>query len=59
MILGGAKNPWGFENIKGKFEVNAGLVLPEDRVAETVETWSDIGEVTDLTETIRSTLIGA
>ena len=59
MILGGAKNPWGFENIKGKFEVNAGLVLPEDRVAETVQTWSDIGEVTDLTDTIRSTLVGA
>lgn len=59
MILGGAKNPWGFDNIKGKFEVNAGLVLPEDRVAETVQTWSDIGEVTDLTATIRTTLVGA
>ena len=59
MILGGAKNPWGFDNIQGKFEVNAGLVLSEDRVAETVQTWSDIGEVTDLTDTIRSTLVGA
>ena len=59
MILGGAKNPWGFDNIKGKFEVNAGLVLSEDRVAETVQTWSDIGEVTNLTDTIRSTLVGA
>ena len=59
MILGGAKNPWGFDSIKGKFEVNAGLVLSDDRVAETVQTWSDIGEVTDLSETIRSTLVGA
>ncbi len=59
MILGGAKNPWGFENIKGKFEVNAGMVLSDERVAETVETWSDITEVTDLTDTIRSTLVGA
>ena len=59
MILGGAKNPWGSDSIKGKFEVNAGMVLPEDRVAETVETWSEIGEVTDLTETIRNTLVGA
>ena len=59
MILGGAKNPWGFDNIKGKFEVNAGLVLPEDRVSETVQTWSEIGEVTDLSETIRNTLVGA
>ena len=59
MILGGAKNPWGFENIKGKFEVNAGLALGDDRVADTVATWSDIGEVTDLTGAIRSTLVGA
>ncbi len=59
MILGGAKNPWGSDSIKGKFEVNAGMVLPEDRVAETVETWSEIAEVTDLTETIRNTLVGA
>ena len=59
MILGGAKNPWGSDSIKGKFEVNAGMVLPEDRVAETVETWSEIAEVTGLTETIRNTLVGA
>jgi 2-methylcitrate dehydratase PrpD len=59
MILGGAKNPWGFDSIKGKFEVNAGMVLQEDRVAETIETWSDIGEVTDLSETIKSTLVSA
>ena len=59
MILGGAKNPWGFDSIKGKFEVNAGMVLGEDKVAESVETWSDIGEVTDLTDTIKSTLVGS
>ena len=59
MILGGAKNPWGFDSIKGKFEVNAGLALPQDQVSETIEAWSDIGEVTDLSETIKSTLVGA
>jgi hypothetical protein len=58
-ILGSQKNPWGFDSIKGKFEVNAGMVLQEDRVAETIETWSDIGEVTDLSETIKSTLVSA
>ena len=59
MILGGAKNPWGFDSIKGKFEVNAGLALPEDRVAETMETWADIGEVNDLSGAIKSTLVGS
>ena len=44
MILGGAKNPWGFDNIKGKFEVNAGLALAAEQVAETMQTWSDLGE---------------
>ena len=59
MILGGAKNPWGFDSIKGKFAVNAGLALPEEQVAATLQTWADIGEVTDLPAAIRSTLVGA
>ncbi len=59
MILGGARNPWGFENIKGKFEVNAGLVLSDEKVAETVDAWSNIGEVAALSETIKSTLVGS
>ncbi len=58
MILGGAKNPWGFDQIKGKFQVNAGLVLPEEKVAETVQTWSEIGAVQDLAGTIQNTLVG-
>jgi 2-methylcitrate dehydratase PrpD len=57
MILGTQKNPWGFDNIKHKFEVNAGLALPEDRVAETVQTWSDITQVEDLSGAIRNTLV--
>ncbi len=59
MILGGAKNPWGFASIKDKFEANVGLVLNEDRVAETTRIWSDIGEVTEIGETIRNTLVAA
>ncbi len=57
-ILGGQKNPWGFDSIKGKFRVNAGLVFPEDQVAETIETWSDITQVIDVAGAISSTLVG-
>lgn len=39
MVLGAQKNPWGIENIRGKFRVNAGLALPEDKVAEAMDTW--------------------
>ncbi len=56
-ILGAQKNPWGFDNIKGKFQVNAGLALSEDRVEQTIAAWSDIAQVTDLAGTIRSTLV--
>ena len=58
-ILGAQKNPWGFDNIKSKFQVNAGLALPEDRVEQTVAAWSDITQVTDLAGTIRSTLVAS
>ncbi|MCH8744711.1 MAG: MmgE/PrpD family protein [Chloroflexi bacterium] len=56
-ILGAQANPWGFDNIKSKFQVNAGMALPEDRVEETIEAWSDINQVADLTETIQKTLV--
>ena len=56
-ILGAQANPWGFENIKSKFQVNAGMALREDRVEETIEAWSDINQVADLTETIQKTLV--
>jgi 2-methylcitrate dehydratase PrpD len=56
-ILGAQKNPWGFDNIKSKFQVNAGLALSEDRVEQTIAAWSDITQVADLAGTIRSTLV--
>jgi 2-methylcitrate dehydratase PrpD len=58
-ILGSQGNPWGFDSIKSKFQVNAGMVLPEDGVAQAVETWSDITQVEDLSGAIKSTLIAA
>ena len=58
-ILGSQGNPWGFENIKSKFQVNAGMVLTEEEVTAAVETWSDITQVSDLTAAIRGTLVGS
>jgi hypothetical protein len=57
VILGAQLNPWGFDNIKSKFQVNASLVLPADRVGETIETWSDITRVDDVAAAIRRTLV--
>ena len=57
-ILGSQGNPWGFDSIKSKFEVNAGMVLSEEGVAQAVETWSDITQVEDLSGAIKSTLVG-
>ena len=56
-ILGSQTNPWGFENIKGKFQVNAGLVLGEEAVAAAVETWSDIPQITDIAGSVKRTLV--
>ena len=58
-ILGSQGNPWGFENIKSKFQVNAGMVLTEEEVTAAVETWSDITQVSDLSAAIRGTLVGS
>jgi len=57
-ILGSQGNPWGFDSIKSKFQVNAGLVLPEEGVAQAIETWSDITQVEDLAAAIKNTLVG-
>ena len=56
-ILGSQHNPWGFDNIKAKFEVNAALALGRERVSETVDTWSDITQVQDISEAIHRTLV--
>ena len=50
-------NPWGFDNIKNKFEFNAGLALSGERVQDTIDAWSDIGSVTDLAGNIQKTLV--
>jgi 2-methylcitrate dehydratase PrpD len=56
-ILGSQKNPWGFDNIKGKFRANARLVLPDDDVSAAVDTWSDIARMEDIAGAIRRTLV--
>tara|TARA_B100000029_G_C17514559_1_gene937565 strand:+ start:76 stop:1437 length:1362 start_codon:yes stop_codon:yes gene_type:complete len=56
-ILGAYGNPWGIENIKNKFKKNAGLALSSERVDQTIDTWLDIGQVADLAENIRKTLV--
>ena len=56
-ILGSQGNPWGIDNIKNKFKQNAGLALPSERVDQTIDTWADIGQVSDLADNIRRTLV--
>ena len=57
-ILGSQHNPWGFDNIKSKFQVNAGMVLTEAEVTAAVDAWSDITQVSDLAAAIKGTLVG-
>ena len=56
-VLGSQQNPWGFDNIRSKFQVNARLALPETEAEEAVKAWSDIPQMTDLAGTIRRTLV--
>jgi len=53
-ILGGPKNPWGFDNISGKFQVNARLALPPDRVNQAIEVWSAMEEIKDVGQAIKT-----
>ena len=55
-ILGSQKNPWGFDNIKAKFQENVALVLSEQGVEDAVNAWSDILQVSDVSGTISKTL---
>lgn len=55
-ILGSQKNPWGFENIKAKFQENVALVLSQEDVEDAVNAWSDILQVTDVSGTVARTL---
>jgi 2-methylcitrate dehydratase len=56
-ILGSQKNPWGFENIQAKFRENVALVLNDADVNQAVQAWSDIPEVTNVAELVRTTLV--
>ena len=53
-VLGEPKNPWGFDNIRGKFERNASLVLSQERVAEAVKVWAELENIQDIREAIKS-----
>ena len=55
--LGSQKNPWGFDAIKDKFQDNVSRVLSSDGIAEAIETWGNIPEMTDIATAIRSTLV--
>ena len=55
-ILGSQKNPWGFENIKAKFQENVALVLSKEGVEDAVNAWSDILQVSDVSSTVSRTL---
>ncbi len=57
-ILGSQVNPWGLDNISGKFRENAALVLPADRIAAAVRQWQDVTQVEDVGAAIRNTLVG-
>ncbi|MBI4330097.1 MAG: MmgE/PrpD family protein [Chloroflexi bacterium] len=52
-LLGSQKSPWGFENIKSKFETNARLVLTEPEVREAVQVWSGLEQIRDIREAIK------
>ena len=56
-ILGSQKNPWGFDSIRAKFEENVALVLQNDDVNRAVQAWSDIPEVTNVADLVRTTLV--
>ena len=56
-ILGSQVNPWGMENIAGKFRENVGLALPENRVEDAVRQWQDVTQVDDVGAAIRGTLV--
>ena len=56
-ILGSQANPWGMDNIAGKFRDNVGLVLPKDRIGDAVRRWQDVTQVEDVGAAIRETLV--
>jgi 2-methylcitrate dehydratase PrpD len=57
-LLGSPRNPWGMEKIRAKFEANARLVLPEDKVQQAAQLWSSLGEIKDVRNAVKGLLIG-
>ncbi len=57
-LLGSPRNPWGMENIRAKFESNARLVLPEDKVQQAAQLWSSLGQLQDVRSGVKCLLIG-
>ena len=53
-FLGSQRNPWGFDNIAGKFRANALLSLPPDKVDRAVEVWSAMEEVEDVSQAVKT-----
>ena len=51
-LLGSPRNPWGFENIRAKFESNASRALPPDKVRQAAEVWSKLSEIADVSSAI-------
>ena len=55
-MLGGQSNPWGFDNIMGKFRSNVGRALPSDKLDAAAETWSDMEKIEDTAEAVQTLL---
>ena len=53
-ILGSHKNPWGFDNVVGKFRGNARRALPSEVVDQAIEVWSAMGDLKDVGLGIRT-----
>ena len=51
-VLGSQQNPWGFDNIVGKFRENANRVLSPEAVDRAVEVWSRMEELEDVGQAI-------
>ena len=52
--VGMQSNPWGFENILGKFRVNASQSLPQDKVDVAVGTWSAMEDIEDIGQAVKT-----
>ena len=53
-LLGSQRNPWGFDNIVGKFRVNALLSLPPEKVDQAVAVWSAMEKVEDVRQAVKT-----